>query len=974
MGRVSEAGKDGQAAADEGDEEMTAFPAGLTPLDYALKLHKMGFNVLPVHRPDGKEQDGKRPALNAWKQYHEVRETEDEVRSWFDGKELNIAVIMGHVSGGCFALDFDEPGVLAYIGKNMKVPLERTSLSWTTGKGMHVVFKSAKPVKSTAFYLKGKDLSGFDARIDVQAEGKYIVAPSSVHKTGKVYTIYNDSGILEAEDPASDLLKIRIFLEEYWLIKALKPFWTAGQRNDIILGVSALLKYANWPVERCERIVEFLMGDEFQETDRGKVLRTYGTDHANYKDNLDEALSDTLWKILKQTVGFREKKRKDEKQGEQATQAVQLWDLVKDLHSFSDELEQCYVVKDGIPLPVGSRVLRNMMLELFYEECGRIPNPESIAQIESLCEFHARKNVRSVDVRVVEVGGIFYYDPLAEDGSVYRIDDNAVELVRQEMPVTVRWKGMLPAPAEEGKKEDLETFLRLWRMDEDNRILSMGFLGTAFVPGIPHVILNVLAEQGSGKSSYASGLSYIIDPSQADRTGAAKKVENLMIGALHSYVVNIDNVNHGLRPEVVDALARLCTGAGERTRKLFTDADEVISKLKRQTIVNGINPPTDAPDFIDRMLSIWLQYIDEEHRLEDKEIQRLIESFAPKIRGYVLHVLPAARRLLPEVRKDLRGKLPRMADFAVWGEASCRAMGEPPMAFFNAYISRQRKTVEDSVRDSILFEALRELILDASKDDPWTGNITQLLVRLGEIVESLYPEKDMAKHLPRDATRLSQKMNQLKPVLRQYGIGFEDTERVGHKGERQKKLFRLGAENAGRPVTISSFGENKKNSVSSVSNIGQYINSMNEGTADANEKGQRQPASAASAVIADKVGENTASASASASASVPETSPADAADAIFHHSHTGGPQTTEITKTDSNTVENIKGYVLSIVRSNRAPAVRDKNNIVRLVQHQFKTDADRAKTLIGLWIASGVLAEDSQDRWTLCLGPNAEEA
>ena len=75
-----------------------------------------------------------------------------------------------------------------------------------------------------------------------------------------------------------------------------------------------------------------------------------------------------------------------------------------------------------------------------------------------------------------------------------------------------------------------------------------------------------------------------------------------------------------------------------------------------------------------------------------------------------------------------------------------------------------------------------------------------------------------------------------------------------------------------------------------------------------------------------------------------------------------------------DTVSKILEFTLQYVQSSQPPSVRDKNNIVRLINAEFKTGPERAKTLVGMWIASGVLLEDGQDRWLLLPGPKAQGA
>ena len=46
------------------------------------------------------------PAIE-WKQFQQMKPNDGQVKSWFNGRDTNLAVICGSVSGGLVVLDFD---------------------------------------------------------------------------------------------------------------------------------------------------------------------------------------------------------------------------------------------------------------------------------------------------------------------------------------------------------------------------------------------------------------------------------------------------------------------------------------------------------------------------------------------------------------------------------------------------------------------------------------------------------------------------------------------------------------------------------------------------------------------------------------------------------------------------------------------------------------------------------------------------
>jgi hypothetical protein len=54
----------------------------------------------------------------------------------------------------------------------------------------------------------------------------------------------------------------------------------------------------------------------------------------------------------------------------------------------------------------------------------------------------------------------------------------------------------------------------------------------------------------------------------------------------------------------------------------------------------------------------------------------------PKLLGYIFDTLAKAMKIKPTIKLD---NLPRMADFALWGEAIARAMGYKDLEFISVY-------------------------------------------------------------------------------------------------------------------------------------------------------------------------------------------------------------------------------------------------------------------------------------------------
>jgi hypothetical protein len=134
----------------------------------------------------------------------------------------------------------------------------------------------------------------------------------------------------------------------------------------------------------------------------------------------------------------------------------------------------------------------------------------------------------------------------------------------------------------------------------------------------------------------------------------------------------------------------------------------------------------------------------------------------------LLDAVAGGLRILPEVNPS---RLPRMADFALFGEAVSRALGNPPGTFLAAYGENRRDANESAVEDSPLAGAVRSLSLRG----PWTGTAAELLDELARIVGAKMAE---SRHWPKGARGMSGAIRRLAPALRMIGVHVDFHDRT----------------------------------------------------------------------------------------------------------------------------------------------------------------------------------------------------
>jgi len=166
----------------------------------------------------------------------------------------------------------------------------------------------------------------------------------------------------------------------------------------------------------------------------------------------------------------------------------------------------------------------------------------------------------------------------------------------------------------------------------------------------------------------------LIDPNEVMLRGRPKTVEDIYVSAKNNHLLSFENLS-SISNEMSDALCTVSTGGGTAGRTLYTNAEETILKAHNPIILNGIGAVVLRQDLLDRTLGICLPVI--EKRRTEQELQEAISCQLPKIFGGILTLFADTLAILPSVEIPAE-ELPRMADFAMLGEAMYRALGNTP--------------------------------------------------------------------------------------------------------------------------------------------------------------------------------------------------------------------------------------------------------------------------------------------------------
>jgi hypothetical protein len=422
---------------------------------------------------------------------------------------------------------------------------------------------------------------------------------------------------------------------------------------------------------------------------------------------------------------------------------------------------------------LGSKAYKRWLTGVFYDKTGRTPNPETFRAALAVLEHLAlRGAVESVHIRTAEVT-----DPNDPHNPTYFLDLGngvwqAVKISRDGWEVvdnpTVRFRrpnGMLPLPTPErgGNLDELRCYINIHDADWP---LYRAALTSYVRPRGPFPIIILSGGMGSAKTTTCEVTRLMVDPHVSLLRSPPRDERDLLIAAINSGMVAIDNVSY-LSDWLSDGLCRIASGGGLSTRALYTDDEEVHFNVQKPIVINGIEDVASRGDLLDRGLVFGLPDIADGRRRTESDFWSSFRDTYPRLLGALLDIVVGALAALPEVTLE---QLPRMADFARWGEAVGQACGEEPGVFRTAYARNRSLACEIALESSLVASAIRTSI--ATRGRPWTGSATDLLEFLGEQIDV---STRRTSGWPKSPRSLAGALRRAVPGLRAAGIAVEFT-------------------------------------------------------------------------------------------------------------------------------------------------------------------------------------------------------
>jgi hypothetical protein len=472
-------------------------------------------------------------------------------------------------------------------------------------------------------------------------------------------------------------------------------------------------------------------------------------------------------------VGAEAQRSGAEKGGKKSPPATAiLLDLADDAGLFhSPEGEVYATVTEGerkATHRLNSRTFKQWLCRRYYLLTDGAPSDKALGEVINILEARALYDGPEVPVflRVAFWEGVYYLNLARADGAVVAVTATGWTIVNDPPVRFYQPASMLPLPLPEpgGHIDELRPFVNL--KDDTSFILLVSWLVAALWHRGPFPVLAISGEFGASKSTLSKICRALIDPSFAGMRQPPKDARDIMIAARNSWLLAFDNLS-GLDAWLSNAMCSLATGGGFATRKLTTDADEMLFEATRPILLNGINEIATRADLADRAVLLDLPAISETKRRAEEDFWADFNGTCPRILAALLDGVSAVVRDLPHVKL---AKMPRMADFAKVGTAAEAAFGWEAGTFMAAYTGNRDSTVLSVVENDLVAKAVLDF-LRAFPSHVWTGTPTALHEKLGERVPEM--ARRSGGSWPQNAAVLTTRLKLVQANLRRCHVEIE---------------------------------------------------------------------------------------------------------------------------------------------------------------------------------------------------------
>lgn len=425
--------------------------------------------------------------------------------------------------------------------------------------------------------------------------------------------------------------------------------------------------------------------------------------------------------------------------------------------------------------PIHSKEYGQLLRYFYYTKYRKTISRDVLKQVQDTLESEAVYNgeERAVYTRCAALDGVIYYYIADPEETVIAIEETGYRVCEKSPVPFIRRANMLKQVMPVTCKETLTGLTkRHWKFkNADDKMLHDILLVTRFIPGIPTPIVLYMGTRGSAKSTSMIQDKMVTDPNAVKIKALPRNTRDVVTSLTSQYMVCFDNIDK-ISTEISDLFCIASTGGYYTTRKLYTDSDEHSIQLNTRLNLTSINMPTNRPDLYDRSIVLTLKRLDENERKTEEEVIALFEKDLPKLLHAIFDTLSKAILVRSKLMVE---KLPRMADFALWGYAIAEVLNYGGEGFLDVYCKNQQELTDKVIEEDVLATTL----ITFCNSYYFLGSMTELLVDLTKYAET--QGVDTTHGWVKTPGTLSRRLNELETLLNEYGIHFNRTKPGGNR-------------------------------------------------------------------------------------------------------------------------------------------------------------------------------------------------
>ncbi|MFL6433014.1 MAG: hypothetical protein ACJ71O_04675, partial [Nitrososphaeraceae archaeon] len=600
-------------------------------------------------------------------------------------------------------------------------------------------------------------------------------------------TKYDDQAELNEEDVCD-------------IVAILKPHYQHGNRNDFTMYLSGWMRKEGIAFDSALKVIEGIAADDEEKPARIRTLEeTYKKEDLNKVSGYPGLLTilvnqtqngDKAKQILEQVTSYFPKAQNGKQSkgaafGEEQKSESQI--LLELAHAnvsrfFKDQHGIAYALivrtkgrRELIALENGR--FRRFLAKLFYDNNKGIARTEHINNAIQILQANIEYDGQTIplSLRLAWKEDAICYDLTDEKWRYVKITKDGWEVKDDDSSVLfARYNQVAQVPPDRNYEPDIfDKFIGLTNVKDDkDKLLLKVYTISLFIPDIAHAMLVLHGEKGAAKTLLKLLIKQLVDPSKPALLTMHTSRDELVQQLSHNYVAYYDNVKN-VPKWLADEACKAVTGIGQTKRKLYTNDEDVVYEYKRCLGFSGINICLTEPDALDRSILIELMRIPRDKRKLESQILSEFEELKPKVLGYIFDVLVKALEIRPSLQLN---ELPRMADFALWGEAISQAMGYDPLEFLNAYYENIGRQNIEAIESHPLAHAIAKYFEE--QGDEVSGKILEgSPMEVLETLEAFAQEHKIStdnKQWPKSPSALSRRLNQIRSNLLE-GLGIEVT-------------------------------------------------------------------------------------------------------------------------------------------------------------------------------------------------------